>query len=48
MQPNTLIKILGPLGAGALFPFALAPYSIWPVTIFSMAFLFYTLANQTL
>ena len=47
MQPNTLKKILGPLGAGALFPFSLAPYSIWPVAIFSMAFLFYTLANQT-
>jgi apolipoprotein N-acyltransferase len=46
MQPNTLIKILGPLGAGALFPFSLAPYSIWPVAIFSMACLFYALANQ--
>jgi apolipoprotein N-acyltransferase len=47
MQSNTPIKILGPVGAGALFPFSLAPYSIWPVAIFSMAFLFYALVNQT-
>ena len=47
MQPNTLIKILGPLGAGALFPFSLAPYSIWPAAILSMAILFYAIANQT-
>lgn len=46
MQPNNLLKILGTLGAGALFPFSLAPYSIWPAAIFSMACLFYALANQ--
>jgi apolipoprotein N-acyltransferase len=47
MQFNTLIKILGLMGAGALFPFSLAPYSIWPAAIFSMATLFYALGNQT-
>jgi apolipoprotein N-acyltransferase len=47
MQPNNLIKMLGPLGAGALFPFSLAPYSVWPVAIFSMACLFYALSNQS-
>ena len=47
MQPNTLIKTIGPVSAGALFPFSLAPYSIWPAAILSMAILFYAIANQT-
>jgi apolipoprotein N-acyltransferase len=47
MQPNTLIKSIGPLSAGALLPFSLAPYFIWPAAILSMAILFYAIVNQT-
>jgi apolipoprotein N-acyltransferase len=46
MPSNPFVKILGLISAGALFPLSLAPYSVWPVAIFSMAVLFFSLANQ--
>lgn len=47
MQLNTPIKILGALGAGACLPLSLAPFSIWPMAILSMAFLFYVITDQS-
>jgi apolipoprotein N-acyltransferase len=46
MQLNTPIKIFGALGAGACLPLSLAPFSIWPMAILSMAFLFYVIIDQ--
>ena len=47
MRTKTLSLYLSLLVAGALFPLSLAPFSLWPIAIFCMAFLFSSIFQQS-
>ena len=47
MRSTTLLTYLSLLIAGAAFPLSLAPFSIWPVAIISMAIFFACITYQT-
>lgn len=47
MRTKTLSLYLSLLVAGGLFPLSLAPFSLWPIAIFCMAFLFSSIFQQS-